>query len=504
MGKDWITRHWVSLAVLSAVAIAVFMLTYDQLWILDEKSYMYNFADQTPIQSISDIFQSQCSHYVGTNGRFVAHFLVQIFLVFVGKIGFAVCNALMTVAVVVLMLRLVKSRLRTAAVITSSLLVLLMCDTEYVPTTQISFVWMQVLVLGFFCLFFNYATERQHVKWYICVLCLVYAIICGDTHDVYVVGISASLGIFFLLNYRRFSPLQWVLFVGFALGAAFLVLAPNNFKRADNLHVPVFYSILNAVSGFRVVYILVCMLIYKMIRKQVSLKAFYKANYFYINAMLIVLIMDLYLGVYIRRQLFGVEFFATILCLKLAKDHSFKKVYLAVFAALIVVVYVMKYVQIRRSLDAYDRLVAEMRASGSDPIYIDLPQYHLAISPVSTIRFGILEGVLISAYKDVYGDDKNGFDMPKAYPTQFRELQKQKGLNTAVEYLPGEYLLMQDKTDPKQFFVRRNIDLGLFSIPLPEKEINIDKDCYLNTPDYNVMYIYQLLPVLKNEEIIIR
>lgn len=48
--------------------------------VADDYSYLYSYRDRTRIESVASIFPSMAAHYSSMNGRIVAHFLVQLFL----------------------------------------------------------------------------------------------------------------------------------------------------------------------------------------------------------------------------------------------------------------------------------------------------------------------------------------------------------------------------------------------------------------------------------------
>lgn len=67
---------------ITAIYIFVFLLNYFTTYIADDYTYMYSFADNTKIANIADIFHSIFAHAIVMNGRLVAHFFVQLSLLF--------------------------------------------------------------------------------------------------------------------------------------------------------------------------------------------------------------------------------------------------------------------------------------------------------------------------------------------------------------------------------------------------------------------------------------
>ena len=98
--------NWKVLIIPTVLAVLVFAFSQSALWLGDEIPYNYSFKDNTQITSISDVVPSQIEHYKTINGRTVAHSLCQIYIPFLGKTAFAVSNALVWVALLLLMANL--------------------------------------------------------------------------------------------------------------------------------------------------------------------------------------------------------------------------------------------------------------------------------------------------------------------------------------------------------------------------------------------------------------
>ena len=81
-------------ALLVAVTLVMWFFNHYTTLFLDDWHYAFIFGTLKPIRSIGDIFISQWHHYFEfTNGRFIAHFFVQLFDGILGKGAFNVFNA---------------------------------------------------------------------------------------------------------------------------------------------------------------------------------------------------------------------------------------------------------------------------------------------------------------------------------------------------------------------------------------------------------------------------
>lgn len=89
-----------------AVGAAAFVFAILSEWNDDAIAYSFYIPGSgedesfTPIATLRDIWESQINHYSNSNGRFVAHFIVQIFCGLLSKPWFAVINAFAWMALV--------------------------------------------------------------------------------------------------------------------------------------------------------------------------------------------------------------------------------------------------------------------------------------------------------------------------------------------------------------------------------------------------------------------
>ena len=73
--------------------------------VADDYAYCFSFADGEPVESLRDCFRSMAAHRQWMNGRVIAHFLVQLFLM-LPKVLFNIANSLVFVGVLCLLARL--------------------------------------------------------------------------------------------------------------------------------------------------------------------------------------------------------------------------------------------------------------------------------------------------------------------------------------------------------------------------------------------------------------
>ena len=75
-------KIYVSMAVLAGLFVYVWWFSANALWLGDDIYYRFivGTSPAAPIGSLSDVIRSQIEHYLTVNGRFEAHFIVQIII----------------------------------------------------------------------------------------------------------------------------------------------------------------------------------------------------------------------------------------------------------------------------------------------------------------------------------------------------------------------------------------------------------------------------------------
>jgi len=105
---------------LAAVSVAIFLImlfcNFNTDLVADDYMYCFSFLDGSPIETVGDIFPSMAAHRHSMNGRVVAHFMVQLFLL-LPKAVFNVFNAAIFTLLVLLMYYTGKGRLQHNALL---------------------------------------------------------------------------------------------------------------------------------------------------------------------------------------------------------------------------------------------------------------------------------------------------------------------------------------------------------------------------------------------------
>lgn len=503
--ENKITPYWTCFVYL-VVAVLIFLLTKNTIWILDDITYQYNFATGERINSIRDIFESQYAHYFSWNGRVVAHWLCQLFLPILGKTAFAVTNAVLYLLLIALIVKIDGSRLDSlSSTLKVALFVLFFSDTVYTPPCQIGYVWMAVLVLWFLWIFFGYAQRSSHNVLSLILVSFV-SLMAGNAHESINIGVGGALLIYCLCSIRKLTLMQWLMTIGFGIGGLFLCLSPGSLGNAESRHVSVLYSLLHLFTDLRMTYIFVLLFIYSTLTKKITIKEFYFENSFYINAMIILFAFDAFIGFSVNRQLWGIELFACILSIKLLRLVNLRCWVYVVAVIVIGGLYYVKGVEIQKMKQSYSKIVGLLKGfDPKDPLFIDFPSQCLWVHPTSYFVHGwYLNYCTLTAY--IVANDEKVFrhhDI-KAYPTISKDIFNSPVKNQAYEYLPGQFILLQDKENPVNFRLNRQVSLMGLKISLPPYDVPFDSSSILSTPQYNVVIIPKTMPLIDNVTIEIK
>lgn len=312
------------------LAATIFAVSMAVVWLGDDIDYCYFITDSIwnsfgHLNSITRFFASQANHYWYVNGRFVAHTLVQLFCGVAGKAAFAAANALVYCTFIYLILKIcgVRSLVNNVrAVVTCIAIVMLTFITKMMPTTQIGFVWMFTLNLLWLRLFLNH---RHASVQQIAGICLLGAL-AGNGQEALTLGLSASLGLWWLHHRCRIGKARTAMLVCYWAGTLAICLSPGTLGRAETMDVTFSQSMLYLAMSLRATYMLIITLLILRLRKRITLRQVYRQNALFINAMLVMFAFNIIIGVYCNRQLFGIELMALLVMLRILPRHSFASV----------------------------------------------------------------------------------------------------------------------------------------------------------------------------------
>ncbi|MDE5850650.1 MAG: hypothetical protein K2H38_10945 [Muribaculaceae bacterium] len=196
------------------------------------------------LNSVWDIWPSMCNHWHNSTGRFFTHAIVQLFCAFIGKTGFAVCNALVWGALILMLMAMTKLKSRGFSLVAlASLLTFILffplnnCYEQsfpFEPPHQINYVWMGLLNLIWINIFLNDGEKKKN--WVYLLPLAVLSFLSGQSNESFSIPIGG--GILVYAFHKRFdmSFRRYVMAICYGIGAMLVVFAPGNFQRIGYSH----------------------------------------------------------------------------------------------------------------------------------------------------------------------------------------------------------------------------------------------------------------------------
>lgn len=506
----------VNYLMLLAVGILIFSLSEYIQWYGDSYYYRFSFFNGKPIESLSDIITSQYAHYQYMNGRFWAHVLCQGFSALWGQTAFAICNAAIYIVFVLLFVRISgASWERTSSLLTCILTILFFCDTSYNANCQIGYIWTSTVTLAFIIQYFR-ARKHSHYGWWELVLLFVLALFAGSGNEAIAIGTGGALIYDFFRHFKRLTSAQWVMMIGFSIGGLFLCLSPGILHRAKMAEDgPDFvWSAYRLLIYSRMLYVMIITVAILKLQHKVELKEFISDNSFFFVALGALLVFNFIIGVGLtNRQLFGVELFAGIITVRALKNAGLAKWILILSAAVVTVIYVIKFDYITKSNEDLRTLRNELSQMEDFDIFMDFHRYPKFVHPTELdntpkmyrfVSFGIIYDManFCYSYQRNRIEDPPYFTKLRIYPKIMKGLIKSGNLNFALKCSDGSYLVVRDKNNPKSFFLKRNFNVLGLKWPKEPYKIEFDGTALLNTDSLYIVYKDFHAPLVENGEII--
>lgn len=454
--------------LLVAVALFQFYVNYNAVWVGDDVQYGYIFTqecenpldDENPqkISTFGDVLESQYNHWFTYNGRTVAHIIVQAFCGLAGQTAFAVCNGLMWALLVLLLFRLATGgRGGFRSLFTVTLLLSLTVTTSAMPSCQVGYVWMPCLVALFLIFYFS---ERHFGVVGVTGL-FVLSLLAGNAQEGYNLGVAVAIFVDFLRSPHRFPLKKWIMAAGFVAGLAFLAFSPGTMARAGEQHSNLLLTAVMMFTTLKVTMITVSVAIYKIARKQMTLREIISRNLFWVVMFVTLLAVNLIVGTVSNRQLFGMEFASLMILMNLLKEGSFTRLWLVMLIVAVVLSLSAEACNLLKVRDAERRVEELYRTSSDGRVYMDnwadgLSEFCYKYQP------HIYESV-----DDYYGrtlrkrlSEKYPGKAPlEVYPAEIAGLDSMDVGNSVVS-LPGRkgsYIVFVSKRNPAQFVAFRKL-----------------------------------------------
>ena len=181
------------------------------------------------VATLRELIDSQLSYYHSNNGRFVTHCMVQFFCAMGGQPLFAVCNAVVWVAFVLVMARAAgfNCRCNPWAVGAMALLCFVCFRTQFTPPCQVNYIW--AMTASVFVVYYYLHVDRV-ARWAVIPL-VAFSFLAGWGQESFSSGMAAAMWLYSLSHRKSMKWPQWLMLFAYTAGMLFLCLAASNFKR---------------------------------------------------------------------------------------------------------------------------------------------------------------------------------------------------------------------------------------------------------------------------------
>lgn len=485
--KELRKETFTSWSIIIAVAVMVGVCSMLCPWLDDDIIYQYNIRwsdnnEIVPIRTIGDIFESQYYHYFSTNGRIVAHWIVQLFDGILGQTAFAIANAIVYVLFIrMIMLTCSIKMTNWHGVLTTACLVITCQCLRMTPAFQM-YIWMYLLVLCYLWILMHYRTR----KWWMLTLLCVFSLLCGNGHESLNPGIVVGVGLYIVTNLRKITLQQWLMYGFFCLGLLILMSSPATQLRAEENIMSLEYKLLslyglkNAVPAF---YILIAVTLYKTIIKKESILDKLRRDILWWGVWGTMTALIFYFGFSFGRAALGEELAAVILTLKQLRHRSFTPFWLTLLTASTILFLYVQFNKISEVRGYMEEVRRQALANADGNIYVDFkytPIYTGIEQYAPSLTNNNFYGEKAEAHLFRHFDDsfrrKWGVDHHiRIYPTALRPYIEGKADTTdgnlLTEISPGFYLIVRNKKHPAKFYVTYKRDIVFFEKDFPWEEI---------------------------------
>lgn len=192
----------------------------------DDWTYRFIFNQKELVQNLSDVFSSQKEHWCTWGGRFIAHSLVQSFLL-IDKSIFNILNTACYAIGCALIARFSFKNhfLRNWLLVLLSLWLIMPSPgkTMFWLTGSFNYLWPSFFTISFLILLFTQNTKLTYFA-------IPVGIIAGNGHESISLGISVTLILYSIISTKK-SKLFYIAIACYIIGALSNFLAPGNYVR---------------------------------------------------------------------------------------------------------------------------------------------------------------------------------------------------------------------------------------------------------------------------------
>lgn len=215
-------------------AVATFFTIFS-VWYADSVGYAFfhphdiSGVSYERVSSLAQVWESQVNHWLFTNGRFVCHYLVQVFCQLLPRGWYGILNGPVWIWLTFATARLAGVTARRPGKMPAvAALVWLACFLiPYDPAFQINYVWSASANASLLLVFFS----RQRLSPLPLILSAALGFIAGEWNESFSIPVATAILIYACRRRFRITPVQWASGLAYGIGTLVLCLAPGNFLR---------------------------------------------------------------------------------------------------------------------------------------------------------------------------------------------------------------------------------------------------------------------------------
>ncbi|MBQ3036410.1 MAG: hypothetical protein IJD31_05710 [Lachnospiraceae bacterium] len=240
--KNKVTEYALPIGGISVIVALLYFLHYKIPFMMDDIWYATNLATEQPLESFSDVVESQVWHFLHWGGRNITHGILQLTLM-AGDTAANIINVLMTMLLGWIICWVANAR--KPLWFLASLSLIIACN----PNIQMSMLWQAGCanyvystswILFFLWLYLRETTETEIKKLPLITFWIIpLGLITGwSNENMGPASFCIALAIIvYLWKFRKKRIPAWM-FIGTAfalIGSCFAILAPGNFARSSAL-----------------------------------------------------------------------------------------------------------------------------------------------------------------------------------------------------------------------------------------------------------------------------
>lgn len=357
--------------ILFIIFILMLVLNFIMPYIVDDYYYMYNFNSNSRVSNLFDIFHSLYLHYNLWGGRVLAHFFVYLFLL-LPKFVFNIFNSIIFTLLVYLMYLFVRDDRED----NYNMVFFIFIIMWFIPFCfgQV-FLWVtgscNYMFTSFIILLYIYQYKKKSVLKYQMFINIILGFLSGMCNENFSFGCICIIFLYMVFS-KKFTKNNIAGFVSLIFGYLFLMLAPGNFVRFDNVNgsfniMIVFKKVLFLFSNYFILIFFIMFLLF-ILYKYKKLNIFYL--YLFIGGIITLFFMSLFPQISIRTFIGTYLIFIIIFC-NYIYDFNFNYLFNIVIVFIFFISYIFSLGDFYSLRSYYNKLIKVSNSCLDGDIYYD-------------------------------------------------------------------------------------------------------------------------------------